>query len=108
MSLYALNTSNQRIRYLIVSASKEKRPRTGKHFVAVSSTFSTNKITNIIREELSQFQGRLPSGDGLKPGDYPEGGVYGFDNSRSQEVLGLPAIEGGYRGCGGKLTPSRG
>ncbi|KAJ5721863.1 NAD(P)-binding protein [Penicillium malachiteum] len=113
-SLSALNTSNQRIRDLITGAAKDSCPPTGnygyvdvrdlalahvlaiekpeaggKRFFTVSSHFSNKEIVEIIAEAFPEFQDRLPSGDGLIPGDYPADGVYGFDNSRSREVLGL-------------------
>ncbi|KAJ5924397.1 NAD(P)-binding protein [Penicillium verhagenii] len=113
-SLSALNTSNQRIRDLITGASKASCPPTGNHgyvdvrdlglahvlaiekpeaggkrFFTVSSHFSNKEIAEIIGQEFPEFLDRLPSGDALAPGDYPADGVYGFDNSRSREILGL-------------------
>ncbi|KAJ5727632.1 NAD(P)-binding protein [Penicillium malachiteum] len=113
-SLSALNTSNQRIRDFITGAAKDRCPPTGnygyvdvrdlalahvlaiekpeaggKRFFTVSTHFSNKAIVEIIAEEFPEFKDRLPSGDGLIPGDYPADGVYGFDNSRSRGVLGL-------------------
>lgn len=113
-SLNALNTSNERIRDLITGAAKERCPPTGnygyvdvrdlalahvlaiekeaaggKRFFTVSSHFSNKEIAEIIAREFPHFQDRLPSGEALAPGDYPTDGVYGFDNSRAREILGL-------------------
>lgn len=113
-SLSGLNTSNERIRDLITGASKARCPPTGnygyvdvrdlalahvlaiekpeaggKRFFTVSSHFSNKEIAEIIGQEFPEFRDRLPSGEALAPGDYPADGVYGFDNSRSREILGL-------------------
>lgn len=113
-SLSALNTSNERIRDLITGASRDRCPPTGNYgyvdvrdlalahvlaiekpeaggqrFFTVSSHFSNKEIAEIIGQEFPEFRDRLPSGDGLAPGDYPADGVYGFDNSRSRQVLGM-------------------
>ncbi|KAJ5390852.1 C6 transcription factor [Penicillium cataractarum] len=114
-SLSALNTSNERIRDLITGAAKNRCPPTGnylyvdvrdlalahvlaiekpeaggKRFFTVSSHFSNKEIAEIIGQEFPQFKDRLPSGDALIPGDYPADGVYGFDNTRAREILGVP------------------
>lgn len=67
----------------------EKEEAGGKRFFTVSSHFSNAEIVKIIGEEFPQFKDRLPSGDALKPGQYPADGVYGFDNTRAKEILGL-------------------
>lgn len=113
-SLSALNTSNERIRDLITGAAKGRCPPTGnylyvdvrdlglahvlaiekaeaggKRFFTVSSHFSNKEIVQIIDQEFPEFRSRLPTGEDLVPGDYPQDGVYGFDNSRAREILGL-------------------
>jgi len=113
-SLEALNTSNQRIRDLLSGAAKNRCPPTGnylfvdvrdlglahvlavekeaaggKRFFAVSSHFSNAEISEIIGEEFPQYKDRLPTGDALKPGECPAD-VYGFDNTRAREILGVP------------------
>ena len=113
-SLDALNTSNQRIRDLVSGAAKNRCPPTGNHlfvdvrdlalahvsavekeeaagkrFFTVSSHFSNKEIAEIIGQEFPEFQSRLPAGEALKPGDYPADGVYGYDNSRASEILGV-------------------
>ncbi|EKG18982.1 Major facilitator superfamily [Macrophomina phaseolina MS6] len=113
-SLTSLNTSNQRIRDLITGAAKDACPPTGNHlfvdvrdlalghalavekdeaagkrFFMVGGKFSNKEIAEIVADEFPELREKLPSGEALKPGDYPERGSYGFDNSRSREVLGL-------------------
>ncbi|KAJ5761072.1 hypothetical protein N7520_008228 [Penicillium odoratum] len=113
-SLSTINTSNERIRDFINGASKDHCPPTGNHgyvdvrdlglahvlaiekpeaggkrFFTVSSHFSNKEIAEIIGQEFPEFRDRLPAGEALVSGDYPADGVYGFDNSRSREVLGL-------------------
>lgn len=113
-SLDALNTSNQRIRNLMTGAAKEECPPTGtfffvdvrdialshvlaaekeeaagKRFFIVADKFSNKQIAEIIGEKFPQLKDRLPTGDALKPGDFPEAGTPDFDNRRSVEVLGL-------------------
>lgn len=113
-TLENLNTSNQRIRDFLSGASKDKCPVTGNHlfvdvrdlalahvlavekkeaggkrFFTVASHFSNVEVSNIIGQEFPEFKDRQPTGDALKPGDYPPQGMYGFDNSRIKEVLGV-------------------
>ncbi|KAI1297803.1 NAD(P)-binding protein [Xylaria venustula] len=113
-SLDSLNTSNERIHELISGRAKEACPPTGNHlfvdvrdlalghalavekpeaagkrFFMVGGKFSNKEIAEIIGEEFPNVKGILPSGDALKPGDYPAQGSYGFDNTRSKELLGL-------------------
>ena len=112
-SLDALNTSNQRIRDLIQGKYKEKIPDTGvflwvdvrdialahvkaielpeaagKRFFVVSGQFSNRELADTIRKNFPKYEKELPGKD-IKGGDYPEGGVFGYDNSRSKEVLGI-------------------
>ncbi|KAI9928675.1 hypothetical protein ASPWEDRAFT_168648 [Aspergillus wentii DTO 134E9] len=113
-SLSTLNTSNQRIRDLISGAAKahcpptgnylfvdvrdlalahvlaaEKPEAAGKRFFTVSGHFSNKEIAGIIGEEFPEYKERLPTGEALVSGDYPADGVYGFDNGRAREVLGV-------------------
>ena len=113
-----VNTSNQRTRNLMTGASKSACPPTGnffwvdvrdialahamamekseaggKRFFIVAGRFCNKEIAEIMSEEFPAFRDRLPSGEALKSGDYPEQGTSGFDNSRSIEVLGMK-----YRG----------
>ncbi|KAJ6069816.1 hypothetical protein N7499_011703 [Penicillium canescens] len=113
-SLDTLNTSNQRIRDLVSGTPKTPCPPTGNYlfvdvrdlglahvlavekeaaggnrFFVVSSHFSNAEIAKIIGEEFPEYKVRLPTGDALKPGEYPADGVYGFDNTRAREILGI-------------------
>lgn len=113
-SLKNLNTSNQRIRDLMTGAGKYSCPPTGNHlfvdvrdlalahvlaaekeeaagqrFFMVGGMFSNKEIAEIIAESFPELRENLPTGDALKPGDYPAGGSYGFDNSKAKEVLGI-------------------
>ncbi|KAI1270536.1 hypothetical protein F5Y18DRAFT_368608 [Xylariaceae sp. FL1019] len=113
-SLSSLNTSNERIRDLISGASKSYCPPTGNHlfvdvrdlayahalaaelpsaggqrFFVVGGKFSNKEIAEIIRDEFPDLREKLPQGDALRSGDYPAQGSYGFDNTRSKQVLGL-------------------
>lgn len=113
-SLENLNTSNQRIRDFLSGASKANCPPTGNHlfvdvrdlalahvmaiekeeaggkrFFVVADRFSNAEVSNIISEEFPQYKDRQPVGDALKPGDYPSEGMYGFDNGRAREILGI-------------------
>jgi nucleoside-diphosphate-sugar epimerase len=113
-SLASLNTSNQRIRDLISGAAKDGCPPTGNHlfvdvrdlalghalaveraeaagkrFFMVGGKFSNKEIAGIIADEFPALREKLPTGDALEPGDYPARGSYGFDNTRSREVLGM-------------------
>lgn len=110
-SLDALNTSNERIRNLIQGRFKEEIPHTGtflwvdvrdialahvkafeseeaqgKRFFVTAGYFSNRELAEIIRKNFPEYE--LP-GKEVKGGDYPEGGLYKFDNSRTTEVLGI-------------------
>ena len=67
----------------------EKLEAGGKRFFIVGGHFCNKQIAEIIGEEFPGLRDKLPSGEALKPGDFPEKGTYGFDNSRSKKVLGL-------------------
>lgn len=112
-SLDALNTSNQRVRNLIQGQCKDEIPDTGvflwidvrdvalahvkamelleaqgKRFFVTAGYFSNKEIAEIIRKNFPEFEKELPGKD-VKGGDYPEGGIYKFDNSRTKDVLGI-------------------
>ena len=60
-----------------------------KRFFIVTGLFSNKMIAEIIRENFPERASKLPEGDGLEPGDFPEGGTFSYDNKRAVEVLGL-------------------
>lgn len=112
-SLETLNTSNQRVRNLLQGKCKEEIPDTGtfiwvdvrdlalahvkaievpeaasKRFFITAGYFSNKEICEIIRKNFPEYEKELP-GKEVKGGDYPEGGVYKFDNERTKSVLGI-------------------
>lgn len=113
-SLDALNTSNLRIRDLITGAAKSKCPTTGnylwvdvrdlaeahvlamekeetagKRFFITKGNFNNKQIVEIIAEDFPQYKESLPQGEALRPGEFPEGGPTGWDNTQSLNVLGV-------------------
>ncbi|CAF9918922.1 MAG: methylglyoxal reductase (NADPH-dependent) gre2 [Heterodermia speciosa] len=111
--LDSLNTSNQRIRDILLGKAREEiaptgtflwtdvrdlalahvraaeRPEAaGKRFFITAGYFSNKEIANIIRDSFPDLASKLPTED-TKGGDYPEEGVYSFDNSQTKEVLGV-------------------
>jgi nucleoside-diphosphate-sugar epimerase len=112
-SLDALNTSNQRVRDLITGRCKKGIPDTGtfiwvdvrdvalaharamelpeaadKRFFVTAGYFSNKEIADIVRKHFPEYGDRLPSPE-TKGGDYPEAGLYKYDNSRVIKILGL-------------------
>ncbi|KAI1765705.1 ketoreductase [Hypoxylon sp. FL1150] len=111
-SLDAMNTSNQRIRDMVLGKMKERLPPTapvftfvdvrdvaiahlkamtvpeagGNRFYIVGGHFSNKKIADVIRKVFPELAGRLPPADAQD--DFPDD-VYGFDTSKSRRVLGL-------------------
>jgi len=116
-SLDAVNTSNQRIRDIMTGASKEKLPPSGvslwvdvrdiadahvlamekaeaanKRFFVTAGYFSNRQLAQIVAEKFPEYKDKVPRGEALKSGDFPEGGpekVVRYDNSRVKEVLGV-------------------
>ena len=110
--LDALNTSNHRIRDLIRGTAAGALPPTGpvflwvdvrdaarahvraievpaagrQRFFVVAGHFSNKRIADIIRESHPEMASKLPPEDAAD--DMPAD-VYGFDNKKSREVLGL-------------------
>lgn len=112
-SLDGLNTSNQRVRNLITGQNKNEIPDTGtylwvdvrdlaaahvkaievpeaagKRFFITAGKFSNKEIAEVIRKNFPDLESQLPGKD-VKGGDYPSGGTYGYDNSRTIQVLGI-------------------
>ena len=113
VSLDTLNTSNQRVRNIITGQCKDEIPDTGtyiwvdvrdlalahvkaielpaaadKRFFITAGYFSNKEIVEIVRKHFPEYRNALPTSE-TKGGDYPEGGVYKYDNSRAVKVLGL-------------------
>ena len=113
----SLNTSNQRVLAIASGSAKESGtiPETGTflwidvrdlallHVKALSSGegqrvfattgyFSNREIANIVRKNFPGLKDKVP-GEDMKGGDYPEGGVYKYDNERAKGLLGKPFIQ---------------
>ena len=66
----------------------ERAEAAGKRFFITTGHFSNKEIVEIVRKRFPALSDKLPGKD-VKGGDYPEGGVYTFDNSQSERVLGI-------------------
>ncbi|ORY14252.1 hypothetical protein BCR34DRAFT_623385 [Clohesyomyces aquaticus] len=115
-SLDSMNTSNQRLVSAAQGKFKDEIPPTGVHlwvdvrdvaeahvaafekpdaankrFFTTAGYFSNKEICQIMKKKFPQYKD-LPS-DSTPGGDYPEGstekGVYGYNNKRSIDILGL-------------------
>ena len=115
-SLDNMNTSNQRILSAAQGKFKDEIPPSGVHlwvdvrdvaeahvaafekpdaankrFFVTAGYFSNKELCQIIKKNFPEFKD-LPSDD-TPGGDYPEGtpekGLYGYNNKRSIDVLGL-------------------
>ena len=112
-SLDGLNTSNTRLRNLMLGQSKTAIPDTatflwvdvrdvalahvramdrpeaaGKRFFTTAGNFCHRELADIMLKKFPELQAQLPTKD-TPGGGYPDGGVYGFDNSRAKQVLGI-------------------
>jgi nucleoside-diphosphate-sugar epimerase len=113
--LDALNASNERIRDIAFGKAKDACPYTGvflwvdvrdlalahvlaiekpkeaggQRFLCSPGHYSNKQIAEVIGEEFPELKAGLPTGDALKPGDIPPTGWYGYDNSKSKDILGL-------------------
>ncbi|KAI7081384.1 NAD(P)-binding protein [Hortaea werneckii] len=112
-SLDALNTSNQRVRDIMMGKAKDEIPPTGtfiwvdvrdlalchvlamekegaanKRFFITTGYFSNKEIAEIIGKNFPQYKEGLPSAS-TPGGDYPEEGVYKIDNSNVVNTLGV-------------------
>lgn len=112
-SLDGLNTSNQRIRDIMLGKAKEEIPPTGtylwvdvrdladchvaaiekddaanKRFFITAGYFSNKEIAQIIEKNYPQYKDGLPTAS-TPGGDYPSEGVYKYNNKRTIETLGI-------------------
>jgi nucleoside-diphosphate-sugar epimerase len=110
-SLDAVNTSNSRVSNLVRGNNRDKLLPTGtflwvdvhdvalahvraievpeaggERFFLVAGLYSNKDIADIIRETYPQLEDKLPPKD--SPDDMPAD-VYGYDNKKSREVLGI-------------------
>ncbi|KAJ5111613.1 methylglyoxal reductase (NADPH-dependent) gre2 [Penicillium argentinense] len=114
-NLDELNTSNQRIRNFMAGEYKAEMPDTGtsfflwidvrdaamahikametsgvvnERFLLTAGYFCNKEICEVIREFFPEYRPQLPE-QGAGGGGYPNKGLYGFDNSRATNKLGL-------------------
>ncbi|KAL3455579.1 NAD(P)-binding protein, partial [Aspergillus heterothallicus] len=113
--LSALNTSNERIRDIAFGKAKDAVPYTGvflwvdvrdlaeAHVLAIEKPeagghrfclspgkYSNRELVEVIREEFPELRdGLATEEDALKGGDFPPGGWYGYDSSKSEKILGV-------------------
>ncbi|KAK5007524.1 Glycine-rich RNA-binding protein 2, mitochondrial [Cryomyces antarcticus] len=59
-----------------------------KRFFVTAGYFSNKEIAQIIAKNFPQYKNELPT-EKTPGGDYPEGGIYKYNNKRVQEVLGI-------------------
>jgi nucleoside-diphosphate-sugar epimerase len=59
-----------------------------KRFFITAGYFNNREICEIIRKNFPEYENELPTKD-VKGGDYPEAGLYKYDNSRTVNVLGI-------------------
>ncbi|KAI2602597.1 putative NAD dependent epimerase/dehydratase [Hypoxylon sp. NC1633] len=111
-SLDSLNTSNHRIRDMVLGQFRDGLPPTGpvylfadvrdvaeahvralevseaagQRFMVAGGHFSNKRIVDVIRASYPDMAGRLPAKGA--PEDMPSD-VYGFDNSKARKVLGM-------------------
>lgn len=108
-----LNTSNQRFAALMTGKAKEELPPTGifiwvdvrdlalahvkavelpeaanKRFYVTAGRFSNEEVADIMRDNFPELKNELPA-KGTKGGEYPEEGIFQYDNSRVKEILGI-------------------
>ncbi|KAL8845655.1 MAG: hypothetical protein Q9221_009181 [Calogaya cf. arnoldii] len=109
-TLDTLNTSNQRIRDMMLGKFQEEIPAAGvyiwvdvrdlalahiraaerpaaagKRFFVTAGYYSNREIADILREQLPDVASKVAT----KGGEFPEGGYFGYDNSQTKDVLGI-------------------
>jgi nucleoside-diphosphate-sugar epimerase len=67
----------------------EKPEAAGQRFFITAGKFSNKEIAEQLWDAFPELRDKLPTGEALKPGDYPPAGSFGCDNTKSKEVLGL-------------------
>lgn len=111
-SLDAMNTSNHRIRDILLGKMRSGLPPTapvftfvdvrdvalahvraltipeagGRRFYVVGGHFSNKRVADIVRRSKPDLAALMPPED--SPDDLPSD-VYGFDNGRSRKILGI-------------------
>lgn len=59
-----------------------------KRFLVTAGNFNNRLIVDLIRKHFPEYHSVLPS-ESVDGGNYPEGGTFKTDNTRSKEVLGI-------------------
>ncbi|KAK7756476.1 methylglyoxal reductase (NADPH-dependent) gre2 [Diatrype stigma] len=76
----------------LAHANAMERPAAaGKRFFVTAGYYSNREIAAAVRKHFPELKDKLPD-ESVPGGDYPEGGVYKYDNSRATEVLGIDWI----------------
>ncbi|KAL8691714.1 MAG: hypothetical protein Q9218_003128 [Villophora microphyllina] len=109
-TLDTLNTSNQRIRDMLLGRMKDEIPpggvniwidvrdlalahiraaerdeAQGKRFFVTAGYYSNRELADDLVKEVPELEGKIAK----KGGEFPEGGYFEYDNSRTKEVLGI-------------------
>lgn len=69
-------------------AAMEKSEADNKRFLLVGGYFNSRVTVEALLKHFPDYKDKLPSLD-LPGGDYPEGGVYKYDVSRAEKILGI-------------------
>lgn len=67
----------------------EKPEAANNRFFITAGKYCNREIAEHIWDGFPELRGNLPTGDALKPGEYPAEGSVGYDNRKSKETLGL-------------------
>lgn len=59
-----------------------------KRFLITAGYFNNRVIVDLIRKHFPEYHSALPS-ESVEGGNYPEGGAFKTDNTRSIDVLGI-------------------
>ena len=70
-----------------VKAAEEKAAG-GNRFFLVAGKYSNKELGQVIRKNFPDLASKAPT-EQTPGGDFPQGGVFGFDNSKSKKVLGI-------------------
>ncbi|KAL8890212.1 MAG: hypothetical protein Q9215_002596 [Flavoplaca cf. flavocitrina] len=109
-TLDTLNTSNQRIRDMMLGKMQDELPAAGvyiwvdvrdlalahvraaerpdaagKRFFVTAGYYSNKELADNIREQLPDRASKIAT----KGGGFPEGGYFEYDNSRTKDILGI-------------------
>ncbi|KAL8971113.1 MAG: hypothetical protein Q9183_001209 [Haloplaca sp. 2 TL-2023] len=109
-TLDTLNTSNQRIRNMMLGQMQdevspsgihiwvdvrdlalahinaaERDEAQGKRFFVTAGYYSNSELADHIRDLMPELEGKIAK----KGGEFPEGGHFEYDNSRTKKILGV-------------------